>query len=197
MTLLRYFHCLTLLRSRGRDTSSVADAQLCPQHSERIYNKVINSDGEIQFRRLALKSPPLVPKWGRWAKKLGCESDPPVCSLLVWEDRMRTQVFSPTYPTWALVGGTSRPSGETVKNIDIRSDSFSYIYVLHLLSLDFILSNSFVTVSSCWLVSAFLSSRSWMPSSSRRCCSPRSTRHRPASARAAATSSCSLTDCGV
>ena len=22
--------------------------------------------------------------------------------------------FSPTYPTWALVGGTSRPAGETV-----------------------------------------------------------------------------------
>ena len=68
----------------------------------------------IQFRRLALKSPPLGPKWGRWVKKLGCASDPPVCSLLVWEDRMRTRVFSPTYPTWALVGGTSRPAGETV-----------------------------------------------------------------------------------
>ena len=27
---------------------------------------------------------------------------------------MRTRVFSPTYPTWALVGGTSRPAGETV-----------------------------------------------------------------------------------
>ena len=27
---------------------------------------------------------------------------------------MRTRVFSPTYPTWALVGGTSRPVGETV-----------------------------------------------------------------------------------
>ena len=47
----------------------------------------------VQFRRLALKSPPLGPKWGRWAKKLGCASDPPVCSLLVWEDRMRTRVF--------------------------------------------------------------------------------------------------------
>ena len=68
----------------------------------------------LQFRRLALKSPPLGPKWARWAKKLWCASDPPVCSLLVWEDRMRTQVFSPTYPTWALVGGTSRPAGETV-----------------------------------------------------------------------------------
>ena len=39
-----------------------------------------------------------------------------VCSLLVWEDQMRTRVFSPTYPTWALVGGTSRPAGETVYN---------------------------------------------------------------------------------
>ena len=28
---------------------------------------------------------------------------------------MRTRVFSPTYPTWALVGGTSRPAGETVQ----------------------------------------------------------------------------------
>ena len=77
----------------------------------------------IQFRWLALKSPPLGPKWGRWAKKLGCASDPPVCSLLVWEDRMRTLVFSPTYPTWALVGGTSRPAGETVniKLVDISA----------------------------------------------------------------------------
>ena len=40
----------------------------------------------IQFRQLALKSPPLGPKWGRWARKLGCASDPPVCSLLAWED---------------------------------------------------------------------------------------------------------------
>ena len=24
------------------------------------------------------------------------------------------RVFSPTYPTWDLVGGTSRPAGETV-----------------------------------------------------------------------------------
>ena len=73
-----------------------------------------NPDIDVQFRRLALKSPPLGLKWGRWAKKLGCASNPPVCRLLVWEDWMRTQVFSPTYPTWALVGGTSRPAGETV-----------------------------------------------------------------------------------
>ena len=32
---------------------------------------------------------------------------------------MRTQVFSPTYPTWALVGGTSRPAGETVYDAGI------------------------------------------------------------------------------
>ena len=73
-----------------------------------------NCKNYLQFRRLALKSPPLGPKWGRWAKKLRCASNPPVCSLLVWEDRMCTRVFSPTYHTWALVGGTSRPAGETV-----------------------------------------------------------------------------------
>ena len=61
-----------------------------------------------------LKVPPLGPKWDRWAKKLGCASDPPVCSLLVWVDRMRTRIFSPTYPTRALVGGTSRSAGDTV-----------------------------------------------------------------------------------
>ena len=63
----------------------------------------------IQFRQLALKSPPL-PKWDRWAKKLGCASDPPIpedCRLV---DRMRIQVFSPTYPTWALVGGDFKAS---------------------------------------------------------------------------------------
>ena len=68
----------------------------------------------IQFLRLALKSPPLGPKWDRWAKKLGCASDPPIPADCRLEDRMRTRVFSPTYPTWALVGGTSRPAGETV-----------------------------------------------------------------------------------
>ena len=67
----------------------------------------------IQFRQLALKSPPL-PKWDRWAKKLGCASDPPIPADCRLVDRMRIQVFSPTYPTWALVGGTSRPAGETV-----------------------------------------------------------------------------------
>ena len=36
---------------------------------------------------------------------------------------MRTRVFSPTYPTWALVGGTSRPAGETV------TDEFSFLFV--------------------------------------------------------------------
>ena len=62
----------------------------------------------IQFRRLALKSPPLGPKWGRWAKKLGRISYPPIPADCRLEDRM------PTYPTWALVGGTSRPAGDTV-----------------------------------------------------------------------------------
>ena len=52
----------------------------------------------VQFRRLALKS----------------ASDPPILADCRLEDRMRTRVFSPTYPTWALVGGTSRPAGETV-----------------------------------------------------------------------------------
>ena len=68
----------------------------------------------LQFRRLALKSPPLGPKWDRWAKKLGCASHPPIPADCRLEDRMRTRVFSPTYPTWALVRGTSRPAGETV-----------------------------------------------------------------------------------
>ena len=30
---------------------------------------------------------------------------------------MRAQVFSSTHPTWAPVGGTSRPAGETVYHI--------------------------------------------------------------------------------
>ena len=87
----------------------------------------------LQFRRLALKFPPLGPKWDRWTKKLGCASDPPVCSLLVWEDRMHTQVFSPTYPTWALVGGTSRPAGETVHIIEKgwnRSNSSTQLKII-------------------------------------------------------------------
>ena len=40
-----------------------------------------------------LRQDPIPSKWGRRAKILGCASDPPVCSLLVWEDWMRTQVF--------------------------------------------------------------------------------------------------------
>ena len=36
---------------------------------------------------------------------------------------MRTQVFSHTYPTYALVGGTSRPAGETV--IDNKQNMFT------------------------------------------------------------------------
>ena len=61
-----------------------------------------------------LEVPPLGPKWGRWAKKLGCASDPPIPADCRLEDQMRTRVLSPPYPTWALVGGTSRPAGETV-----------------------------------------------------------------------------------
>ena len=71
----------------------------------------------IQFRRLVLKSPPLGHKWGKCAKKLGCTSShtSSLQSLQsVAAGRMRTRVFSHTYPTYALVGGTSRPSGETV-----------------------------------------------------------------------------------
>ena len=60
------------------------------------YLSTISTISIIQFRQLALKSPPpLEPKWDRWAKK--------------------PTPLSPTYPTWALVGGTSRPAGETVK----------------------------------------------------------------------------------
>ena len=33
---------------------------------------------------------------------------------------MRARVFSHTYPTYALVGGTSRPAGETVSIISIN-----------------------------------------------------------------------------
>ena len=39
--------------------------------------------------------PPLGPKWGRWAKKLRCASDPPI-------------------PADCRLGGTSRPASETV-----------------------------------------------------------------------------------
>ena len=35
---------------------------------------------------------------------------------------MHTLDFSPTYPTWALVGGTSRPAGETVNNAQYKVD---------------------------------------------------------------------------
>ena len=35
----------------------------------------------------------------------------------------RARVFSPTYPTWALVGGTSRPAGETVMVVLIVTKS--------------------------------------------------------------------------
>ena len=84
----------------------------------------------IQFRRLALKSPPLGPKWGRWAKKLRCASNPPIPADCRLEDRMRTRVFSPTYPTWALVGGTSRPAGETVYLFIIADSRYLHRYLL-------------------------------------------------------------------
>ena len=38
--------------------------------------------------------------------------------------------FLPTYPTWALVGGTSRPAGETVTIIYHKLEVQS-IYYLH------------------------------------------------------------------
>ena len=67
----------------------------------------------IQFRRLVLKSP----WWGKCAKKLGCASSR-ISSLQslqsVAAGRMRIRVFLHTYPTYARVGGTSRPAGETV-----------------------------------------------------------------------------------
>ena len=40
---------------------------------------------------------------------------------------MRTLVFSPTYPTWAIVGGTSRPAGETV----LIGESYEYLRDKH------------------------------------------------------------------
>ena len=45
---------------------------------------------------------------------------------------MRTRVFSSTYPTWALVGGTSRPAGETVHvhHINQRIDTRYHIFYL-------------------------------------------------------------------
>ena len=48
---------------------------------------------------------------------------------------MRTQVFSPTYPTWALVGGTSRPAGETVQ-YNIKISTLSTISILYLHSVN-------------------------------------------------------------
>ena len=51
---------------------------------------------------------------------------------------MRTQVFSPTYPTWALVGGTSRPAGETVllKFRDFIDSSNSTRFVRYMMLLE-------------------------------------------------------------
>ena len=54
----------------------------------------------IQFRRLALKSLPLGPKWGGWAKKLGCASNPPVGSLLVWDFKASRRNCMPFWVTF-------------------------------------------------------------------------------------------------
>ena len=43
-----------------------------------------------------LEVPPLVPKWDRWAKKLGCSSDPPIPADCRLEDRMRMFFCPPT-----------------------------------------------------------------------------------------------------
>ena len=50
-------------------------------------------------------------------KKTRVPSDSPIPADCRLEDRLRTRAFSPTYPTWALVGGTSRPAGETVSTV--------------------------------------------------------------------------------
>ena len=62
--------------------------------SSLLLSIIRNSWFYLQFRRLALKSPHLGPSGVDGQKKLGCASDPPVCSLLLWENRMRTLVFS-------------------------------------------------------------------------------------------------------
>ena len=76
----------------------------------------------IQFRQLALKSPPLGPRRGRWVKKTRVRIQSSSLQSAGMGGSDAHQVFLPTYPTWALVGGTSRPVGETVDIIcvDIR-----------------------------------------------------------------------------
>ena len=62
-TMATYFQSSrTLLESSARLTLNlyILDFQI-----DISTNKV-----NVQFRRLALKSPPLGPKWGRWVKKL-------------------------------------------------------------------------------------------------------------------------------
>ena len=54
---------------------------------------------QIQFRRLALKSPPLGPKWGMWAKKnLGAH--PILQSAVCWYGRIgcAPEFFRPPTP---------------------------------------------------------------------------------------------------
>ena len=67
-----------------------------------------------------LEVPPLGPKWDRWAKKIRCASDPPIPADSRLEDWMRTRVFSPTYPTWALVGGDFKASRRNCIYIDLN-----------------------------------------------------------------------------
>ena len=57
-----------------------------------------------------LEVPHLGPKWGKWVKKLGCASNPPVCRLLVWEDWMRTRVFFAHLPHLGPSGGNFKAS---------------------------------------------------------------------------------------
>ena len=90
---------------RGADALTVVDADSTATACGPYVSIDIISFYTVQFRRLALKSTPLGPKWDRWAKKLGCASNPPIPAVCRLEDWMRTRVFSPTYPTWAQVGG--------------------------------------------------------------------------------------------
>ena len=75
-----------------------------------FYQECYNSCLQNTVSPAGLEVPPLGPKWDRWAKKLGCASDPPIPADCRLEDRMRTRIFSPPYPTWALVGGDFKAS---------------------------------------------------------------------------------------
>ena len=60
--------------------------QSVPQSISPVCSGII-ANKYIQFRRLALKSPPLGPKWGRWTKKLGC-AHPILQSAVCWYGRI-------------------------------------------------------------------------------------------------------------